>query len=91
MPTDQQKMWEEDKDTLNEAERAAYINVRGKIFVGTHRAYVCYGHRKDPLGTKLGQYSLLPNTPVDVKKLNDGTCDIVSFMESASRSVLYSL
>jgi hypothetical protein len=53
---------------------------------------VCYGHRKDPLGTKLGQYSLLPNTPDDVKKsVNDGIGDIVSFLEPASRSVFYSL
>jgi hypothetical protein len=53
---------------------------------------VCYGHRKDPLGTKLGQYSLLPNTPDDVKKsVNDSVGDIVPFIESASRSVLYSL
>jgi hypothetical protein len=61
------KMWEKAQDTLNQAEKAAYINVRGEIFFGTNRTYVCYGHRKDPLGTKLGQYSLLPNTPDDVK------------------------
>jgi hypothetical protein len=48
----------------------------------THITYVCYGHRKDPLGTTLGQYSLLPNTPDDVKKsVNDGIGDIVSFIE----------
>jgi hypothetical protein len=86
------KKWEKAKDTLNKAESAAYINVRGKKCIGTHIAYVCYGHRNDPLGTKLGQYSLLPNTPDDVKKsVNDGIGDIISFLESASRSVLYSL
>jgi hypothetical protein len=62
------KMWEKAQDTLNQAEKAAYINVRGKKCFGTNITYVCYGHRKDPLGTKLGQYSLLlPNTPDDVK------------------------
>jgi hypothetical protein len=61
--------------------------------MGTNRTYVCYGHRKDPLGTKLVQYSLLPDTPDDVKKsVNDGIGDIIlSFLESASWSVLYSL
>jgi hypothetical protein len=62
------KMWEKTKDTLNQAEKAAYINVRGKKCFGTNRMYVCYGHSKDSLGTKRGQYSLLPNTPDDVKK-----------------------
>jgi hypothetical protein len=52
----------------------------------THRTYVCCGHRKDPLSKNSGQYSLLPNTPDDVKKsVNDGIEDIVSFLESASR------
>jgi hypothetical protein len=60
--------------------------------MGTNITYVCYGHRKDPLGKKLGQYSMLPNTPDDVKKsVNDGKGDIVSFLDSASRSGLYSL
>jgi hypothetical protein len=60
--------------------------------MGTNTTYVCYGHRKDPHGTKLGQYSLLSNTPDEVKKsVNDGIGDIVSFIESSSRSVLYSL
>jgi hypothetical protein len=60
--------------------------------MGTNRTYVCYSHRKDTLGTNLGQYSLLPNTPDDFKKsVHDGIGDIVSFQESASRSVLYSL
>jgi hypothetical protein len=68
MPTDQQKMWEKARDTLNQAEKAAYINVCGKKCFGTNRMYVCYSHRKDPLGTKFGQYSRLPNTPDDVKK-----------------------
>jgi hypothetical protein len=62
------RMWEKAKYTLNQAEKATYINVRGKKCFGTNRTYVCYGHRKDPLGTKLGQYSLLPNNPDDVKK-----------------------
>jgi hypothetical protein len=67
------KMWENAKDTLNQAQSEAYIYVRGKKFMGTNTTYVCYGHRKDPLGTKLSQYSLLPNTPDEVKKLvNDG-------------------
>jgi hypothetical protein len=70
-------MWEKAKDTLNQAESEAYINVRGKKCMGTNRTYVCYGHHKDPLGTKLGQYSLFPNTPDDVKKsVNDGICTI---------------
>jgi hypothetical protein len=86
------KMWEKAKDTLHQAESAAYINVRGKKCMGTNGTYVCYGHPKDPLGTKLFQYSLLPNTPDDAKKsVNDGIGDIVSFLESASQSVLYSL
>jgi hypothetical protein len=85
-------MWEKANDTLNQAELAAYINVRGKKYIRTNRMYVCYGHRKDPLVTKLGKYSLLPNTPDDVNKsVNGGIGDIVSFLESASRSVLYSL
>jgi hypothetical protein len=62
------KMWEKAKDTLNQAEKATYINLRRKKCVGANRMYLCYGHRKDPLGTKFGQYSLLPNTPDDVKK-----------------------
>jgi hypothetical protein len=86
------KMWEKEKDTLNQAESAAYINFGGKKCMGIHRTYVCYGHLNDPLGTDLGQYSLLHNTPDDVKKsVNGGIGDIVSFIESASRSVLYSL
>jgi hypothetical protein len=85
------KMREKARDTLNQAEKADYINVHRKKCFGTNRTYLCYGHRKDPLGTKLGQYSLLPNTTDDVKKFNDGIGDIVSFLESASRSVLYSL
>jgi hypothetical protein len=77
------KMWERAKDTPNQAESTAYINFRGKC-MGTNITYVCYGHRKDPLGTKLGQYSLLPTTPDDVNKsVNDGIGDIVSFLESA--------
>jgi hypothetical protein len=56
MPADQQKMWEKAKDTLNQAESAAYMNFRGKKYMGTNRTYVCYGHRKDPLEKKLGQY-----------------------------------
>jgi hypothetical protein len=60
--------------------------------VGANITYVCYCHHTDPLGTKLGQYSLLPNTPDDDKKsVNDGILDIVSFLESTSRSILYSL
>jgi hypothetical protein len=35
------KMWEKAKDTLNQAEKAAYINVRGKKCFGTNRTYVC--------------------------------------------------
>jgi hypothetical protein len=86
------KMWEKAKDTLNQAESAACINIQGKKCMGTIRTYVCYGHHKDTLGTKLGQYSLLPNTPDDVYKLVNGVIgDIVSFLGSASRSVLYSL
>jgi hypothetical protein len=86
------KMLEKAKDTLNQAEKAAYINVRGKKCFVTNIMYVCYGRRKDSLGKKLGQYSLLPNTPDDVKKkVNDGIGDIVSFLESTSRSVLYTL
>jgi hypothetical protein len=86
------KMWEKAKDTLNQTELEAYINVRGKKCMGTHTTYVCYGHCKDPLRTNLGQYSLLPNTPDEVKKsVNDGIGDIVSFLDSAPRSVLYPL
>jgi hypothetical protein len=86
------KMLEKAKDALNQAESAAYINIRGKKCMGTNTTYVCYGHRKDPLGTKHGQYSLLPNKPDDVKKsVNDGIGNIVSFLELASRSVLYYL
>jgi hypothetical protein len=86
------KMWKKAQDTLNQAEKAACINVQGKKCLGTNRTYVCYGHCKDILGTNLGQYSLLPNTPDDVKKsVNDGIGDIVSFLESASLPVLYSL
>jgi hypothetical protein len=86
------KMCEKAKDDLNQAESAAYISVRGKKCMGTNTTYVCCGHHKDTLGTKLGQYSLFPNTPDEVKKsVNDGIGDIVSFLESASRSVLYSL
>jgi hypothetical protein len=67
------KIWENAKDTLNQAESAAYINVRGKKCMGTHAIYVCYGHHKDPFGTKIGQYSLLPNTPDEVNNsVNDG-------------------
>jgi hypothetical protein len=62
------KMWEKAKDTLNQAEKAAYIKVHGNKCFVTNITYVCYGHRKDPFRTKLGQYSLLPNTPDDVKK-----------------------
>jgi hypothetical protein len=81
-------MWEKAKDTLNQAESTAYINVREKKCMGTNTIYVCYGHRKDPLGTNLGQYSLLPNTPDDVRKsVNYVIGDIVSFLESASQSV----
>jgi hypothetical protein len=61
-------MLEKAKDTLNQAAKADYINVRRKKCFGTNRIYVCYGHHKYPLGTKLGQYPLLPNTPDDVKK-----------------------
>jgi hypothetical protein len=86
------KMWEKAQVTLNQAEKASYINFRGKKCLGTNRTYVCYGHRKDPLGMKLGQHSLLLNTPDDVKKsVNDGIGDIISFLELASRSVFYSL
>jgi hypothetical protein len=86
------QMCEKAKDTLNRAESAAHINVRGKKYIGANRTYVCYGHRKEPFGTNLGQYSLLPNTPDDVKtSVNDSIGDIVSFLESASRSFLYSL
>jgi hypothetical protein len=46
--------------------------------MGTNRTYVCYGHRKDPLGTNISKYSLFPNTPDDVNKsVNDGIGDIV--------------
>jgi hypothetical protein len=48
-------MCEKAKDTLNQAEKAAYINVGGKKCFGTSRAYVCHVHSKDPLGKKLGQ------------------------------------
>jgi hypothetical protein len=86
------KMWGKAQETLNQEESAAYINARGNKCLGTNRTYVCYSHSKDPLGTKLGQYSMFPNTPGDVKKsVNDGIGYIVSFLESASRSVLYSL
>jgi hypothetical protein len=51
------------KDTLNQEESEAYINVRSKKCMVTNTAYVYDVHCKDPLGTKLGQYSLLPNTP----------------------------
>jgi hypothetical protein len=86
------KMSEKAKDTLSQAELAAYINVQGKKCMGKNTTHVCYSHHKYPLGTRLGQYSLLPNTPDDVKKsVNDSIGDIVSFLESASRSVLYSL
>jgi hypothetical protein len=86
------KMWEKAKDTMNQAQSAAYINVRGMKCMRTNTTYVCYCHHKDPLGTKLEQYSLLPKMPDEVNKLvNDGIGDIVSFLESASRSVLYSL
>jgi hypothetical protein len=61
-------MLEKAKDTLNQAESAAYINVGGKKCMGKNRKYVCYVHRKEPLGKKLGQYSLLPNTPDDVSQ-----------------------
>jgi hypothetical protein len=58
--------------------------------MGTNTTYVCYGHRKDPLGTKLGQYSLLPNTPDEVKKsVKDGIGYIVSFLESAQSSITF--
>jgi hypothetical protein len=78
MPTDQQKIWEKAQDTLNQAESVAYINARGNKCLGTNRTYVCYGHRKYPLGTKICKYSRLPNTPDDVKKsVNDGIGDIV--------------
>jgi hypothetical protein len=59
------KMGEKAQDTLNLADKNAYISVRGKKCFGTNRTYVCYDHRKDPLGTKLDQYSLLPTTPDD--------------------------
>jgi hypothetical protein len=86
------KMWEKAKATLNQAESATYINVRGKKCMGTNKTYVCYGHRNDPLEKELSQYSLFPNTPDEVKKsVNDGIGDIVSFLESAPRSVLYYL
>jgi hypothetical protein len=86
------KICENANDTLNQAESAAYINFQGKKCMGTNRKCVCYIHRKYPLGTNLGQYSLLPNTPDDIKKsVNDGIGDIVSFLESASWSVLYFL
>jgi hypothetical protein len=66
------KMWEREKDTLNQAQSAAYITERGKKCMGTNTTYVCYGHRNDPLGTKLGKYSLLPSMPDEVNKLVDG-------------------
>jgi hypothetical protein len=85
-------MWEKTKDNLNQAQSAAYTNVRGKKCTGTNTTYVCCIHRKDPFRTKLGQYSLLPDTPDDVNKLvNDVIGNIVSLLEAASRSVLYSL
>jgi hypothetical protein len=74
------------------AQSAAYNNVRGKKNVGTNSTYMCYSHRKDPLGKTLGRYSLLSNTPDEVKKIvHDGIGDIFLFLEASSRSVLYSL
>jgi hypothetical protein len=62
-------MWEKAKDNLNQAESAAYINLRRKKCIRINTTYV-----------------------YDVKKsVSDGIGDIVSFLESASRSVLYSL
>jgi hypothetical protein len=85
-------MWDKANETLDLAQSADYTNVRGKTCVGTDFTYVCYGHRKDSLGKKLGQYSLLPNMPDEVmKKINEGIGDIAVFVEAASRSVLYSL
>jgi hypothetical protein len=38
------KKWEKAKDTLNQAQLAAFIHVQGKTYMGTNTAYVCYGH-----------------------------------------------
>jgi hypothetical protein len=60
--------------------------------MGTNTTNVCYGHHKDPFEKKLDQYSLLPETPDEVMKLvNDVIGDIISFLESESRSALYFL
>jgi hypothetical protein len=59
--------------------------------MGKNSTYVCYGHCKNPLEKPLGQYSLLPNTPDEVRKIvNDGIRDIVLFLEAVSWSVLQS-
>jgi hypothetical protein len=60
MPAGQQKMWEKAKDTLNQAESAAYINIQGHNCMGTNITYVCYGHRKDPLGKSLANTHCCP-------------------------------
>ena len=86
------KTWDKAKETLDLAQSVSYTNVRGKKCRGTHSTYVCFGHRKDPLGKTLGRYSLLPNTPDTVKKqVNDSIGDLVILLEAASRSVLYCL
>jgi hypothetical protein len=85
-------VWDKAKQTLDLVQSVACTNVRGKKYNGTRSTYVCYGHSKNPLGMTLGHYSLLSNTPDDIKKqVQEEIGNLVVALEDASRSVLYSM
>jgi hypothetical protein len=59
---------------------------------GTSESYFCLGKRKDPVGNKLGDYSLKKGTSASEKKIfNDEMCAFVTSLNSLSRPCMLNM
>jgi hypothetical protein len=60
--------WRQFIDTLETARKVKPNVLRGENKVGFAQHYICFGIRKDPLGTDVGPYTFIPGTPIFMQK-----------------------
>lgn len=81
--------WGEFRELLNELPSLKPNIARGKQRHGSNNRYVCFGYRKNPLGTNVGTYCFKTNVKSDTqRRVEKGIGEMVATLENvASRMI----